>query len=516
MIRHLGLLSVLWLALAAATPLPTRPPLPDLAPLVPWATAPLAKPAVAVPKVKPVPPPLTIAPISPATVRAPGAVKPMAPMLSPRALPCVAALLRIASESLECARSKMVKGEYEEALRALEVALRGGGDREVTAEARYWYGEMLYLLGDYGRADRALQEALRDLAVPEYGPWALHASGWTSLRLGDLRRAEGVFRTLLGKPLPTPLDTWGRHGLGLSLYGLGRWAEAEKAWSEVLARRMPAGLERDLAFWHGEALARTGQPERALPKLQTFTQGGPHPLLAAAQVRLGWLYLDLGRTTDAVAMFRAFPAGAGDPRDREWAEAGLALALVNAGDTEGAKRALPALDARRSVLALPIRLRLATLALEAGRPVEALAAVQETLAGNLSPAVRAWVLAVQGDAHSAQNERDEARTQFDLARSAHPNSEIAQYATFRLAQTNYELREFAQATADLRPLVTAVSSPDMRVAVLLFAGEAAYHAGEFADANSRVPPRAGGLPHPPAGLRDAAVPGLDDDAPGPA
>jgi tetratricopeptide (TPR) repeat protein len=482
--RRLALAGLLWLALAGATPLPTKPQPPDLAPLVPWATAPLAKPAVQVPRVKLVPPPLTIAPISPATVRAPGAVKPMAPMLSPRALPCVASLLRIASESLECARAKMVRGEYEEALRALDTALRAGGDREVMAESRYWYGEMLYLLGDYGRADRALQDALKDLAVPEYGPWALHASGWASLRLGDLPRAESLFRSLLGKPVPTPLDTWGRHGLGLSLYGLGRWAEAEKAWSEVLARRVPAGLERDLAFWHGEVLARMGQPERALPKLQAFTQGGQHPLLAAAQVRLGWLYLDLGRTTDAVAMFRAFLAGSGDLRDREWAEAGLALALVNSGDTEGAKRALPALDARRSALALPIRLRLAALALDAGRPAEAAAAVQETLAGNLSPAVRAWVLAVQGDVHAAQNERDEARTQFDLARSAHPGSEVAQYATFRLAQTNFELREFAQATADLRPLLTVVSSPELRVAVLLFAGEAAYHAGEYADANA--------------------------------
>jgi tetratricopeptide (TPR) repeat protein len=187
--RRLTLIGLLWLALAAATPLPTKPAPPDLAPLVPWATAPLANPLVEVPKLKLVPPPLTIAPISPATVRAPGAVKPMAPMLSARTLPCVGSWLRIASESLECARAKMVRGEYDEALRALDNALRAGGDREVMAESRYWYGEMLYLLSDYGRADRAFQEALGDLAIPEYGPWALHGSGWTSVRLGDLRRA---------------------------------------------------------------------------------------------------------------------------------------------------------------------------------------------------------------------------------------------------------------------------------------------------------------------------------------
>ncbi|HEY7365330.1 MAG TPA: tetratricopeptide repeat protein [Methylomirabilota bacterium] len=483
MIRRLALVGSLWLALAAATPLPVKPPPPDLTPLVPWATAPLAKPAVEVPRLTPPPPPLSIAPVSPATVVIPAAPKPMAPMLSPRAMPCVGAWLRIASESLECARARIVRGEYEEAARALDNALRAGGDREILAEARYWFGEVLYLLGDFGRADWALQQALKDLAVPEYGPWARHASGWTSLRLGDFRRAEANFQALLGKPHPVPLDTWGRHGLALALYAQARWEDAEKAWSALLGRRVPVVLERDLAFWHGEALARTGQTERAVAKLQAFTQSGPHALLPAGQVRLGWLYLGQNRTTDAQAMFRAFLAGSGDARgDREWAEAGLALALVNGGDSDGARRALAALDARRSTLALPIRLRLAALAQETGRNAEALATLQEVLAGNISPAVRAWVLVVQGDVHRAQNEHDEARTQFDLARTAQPGSETAHYATFRLAHTNFELREFAQAAVDLRPLLLTVTSPDMRVAALLLAGEAAYHAGNYTEA----------------------------------
>ena len=130
-------------------------------------------------------------------------------------------------------------------------------------------------------------------------------------------------------------------------------------------------------------------------------------MLPAGQVRLGWLYLGLDRTTDAVSMFRAFLAGSGDMRgDREWAEAGLGLALVGTGDIAGARRALAALDARRSPLGLPIRLRLIAHALEKGRSAEALDAIQEVLAGNVSPAVRAWVLVVQGDVHRARGERD--------------------------------------------------------------------------------------------------------------
>ena len=270
----------------------------------------------------------------------------MAPMLSPRTLPCVGAWLRIASESLECARAKMVQAAST-TRRCGRWRTRCG--RAATAKSwpksRYWYGEMLYLLGDYGRADRALQEALRDLAVPEYGPWALHASGWTSLRLGDLRRAESAFRSLLGKPHPVPLDTWGRHGLGLALYGLGRWAEAEKAWSEVLgpprarrARARPRLLAWRSAGPHRSTRARVAEAADLHPgRSASAAGGGPGPA---------------GLALSRPGPQRPTPSPCSAPsslareitRDREWAEAGLALALVNAGDTEGAKRALPALD----------------------------------------------------------------------------------------------------------------------------------------------------------------------------
>ena len=104
--------------------------------------------------------------------------------------------------------------------------------------------------------------------------------------------------------------------------------------------------------------------------------------------------------------------------------------------------------------------------------------------------MRAWVLAVQGDAHRAQNERDEARTQFDLARSAHPSSEIAQYATFRLAQTNFELREFAQATADLRPLLTAVEQSRHASGRAAVRGRGRVSGGRVRGRQQRVPARA--------------------------
>jgi len=45
-VKRLLAVGVMWVALAGATPLPLTPPPPDLAPLVPFASAPLDKPAL--------------------------------------------------------------------------------------------------------------------------------------------------------------------------------------------------------------------------------------------------------------------------------------------------------------------------------------------------------------------------------------------------------------------------------------------------------------------------------------
>lgn len=486
MIRRLVVLGLVWLAVTGATPLPLKPPPPDLTGLVPWASAPLDKPPVEVPKLALPLPPVEVPPVAPARVVAPPGPKPSAPLPSPRALPCVGAWLRIASESLECGRARFGKGEDEEAARALEQAVRAGAEAEadVLLEGRYWYGEVLYRLGRFEQADWLFRQVVKDGARSEFGPWALHSSGWTALRLGDATRAHGAFAALLRAATPAPLDVWGRHGLALALYALGRYEEAEKTWAELSARGVPAPLERDIAFWHGEALGRIGQYERAAEKLAAFTRGGAHPLLGVCYVRLGWWSLAVGRPRDSAAAFRAFLAGppgaAADPgQERDWAEAGLAAALIASDDSAGARNALKALDARRSALALPIRLRLAQRAVERGQATEAEALVQELLGTNLTPTVRAWVLLVKGEAHRAEGNRDEARTQYDLARSANPASTTGRYATFRLAQTNFELREFAQAASDLGPLLAGAVALDLRAAALLLQGEAAYHAGNY-------------------------------------
>jgi tetratricopeptide (TPR) repeat protein len=98
--------------------------------------------------------------------------------------------------------------------------------------------------------------------------------------------------------------------------------------------------------------------------------------------------------------------------------------------------------------------------------------------------VRGWVLLVKGELDRAQGNRDDARTQFDLARQVSGSSPNAAQASFRLARTNFELREFRQALSDLTPLANASLPPELRLAVLVQQGEAAYQTGDQAVAGT--------------------------------
>lgn len=474
-----------WLALTGAAPLPLQPPLPDLTGLVPWATAPFDKPALRIARPPLPPPPLEVPSLPPAAVVLPGAPRPSAPMPAPRVLPCAGAWLGIPSESLECGRARLVRGEWEEAARALEVAARGS-DPGVQVEARYWLAEVYHRLGRVAEADALFRQVAADRTAGDLPLWALHGSGWTALRLGDAARAREAFARLLGAPHPAAVDAWSRHGLGLAHYALGQFEEAARVWADLQARRTAAGFEREIFFWRGEALAHAGRLDEAVASLQRFTQGPPHPLLPAALLRLGWRSLQAGKTNEALAAFRGYltpPAGVAlDPAERERAEAGLALTLVATGDWSAASVHLARLGERRAALAIPVRMRVASAALEHGQAAVALAQAQELLAAPLTPPARAWALLLKGDAYLAAGNRDEARTQYDLARDIEPTGPVGHRAALRVAQVNFELREFQQVLRDVAPATSPDVSPEVRVPALALQGEAAYHAGDWAAA----------------------------------
>jgi TolA-binding protein len=484
--RRLLVLALAWAALVAATPLPLTPPPPDVAALVPFAAAPIDKPPVTANAVPLPPPPAELPPVPPARVALPAADKPMAQLGAPGTAPCFWSWLPSATESLKCGLARFYRGEHEKARESLEQAARGGSDRELLAEARYWLAETWYILGRPDQADplfrQVAQEPRQPLAV-----WALSGSGWTALRAGDAARAGDAFTRLLSSPVPAPLDGWSRHGRGLALYSLGRFEEAERAWAELRARTVPAPIARDVVFWHGESLGRIGRFADAERELKRFTDGGPHALLDSGLLRQGWWGLAAGHARESIAPLRAVlamparPAGT-TAAERDWADAGLALALLESGDVAGARQAAQALRARRSPLEVPVMLRLAASAVQAKRGADAQAIVQDLLAGRLDAPTRTWALIVGGDAQLGEGNRDEARTQYDLARQSEASGVLAAHARLRLARTNFELREFTQAMSDVAPLLSAPLPPELRNAALLLRGEAAYHAGDYTTA----------------------------------
>ncbi len=484
----LALVAWAWSASAAAQPaavIPLTPPMPDLTPFLEFAEAPLDKPAVPIPNVKLPGPPEGLPALPPAKlVFLPD--KLTAPLPASRMLACAGTWLGVASESYECAIARFREGKYDEAARDFGQAVRQGGDRQdLIRQARYWLGESYWRLGRFELADRAFAQVAQSGGRDGLDLWALQGSGWTALRLGVRARAREVFARLVAARPPSPLDVYGRFGLAVSLYGLGRYGEAQKAWSEAAARSLPP-LARDAAFWYGDTLGRVGEYDRATAELGRFVAGGPHPLLEAGKLRLGWWFLVGGKYQASAARLREVQGLGRDrnaPDERDWRDAGLALALLGTGDVDGARNAARELSGRKSKLTAPVQLRLLEAVVAGRRAADAEALAQEMLAGDLDPATRAWVLLQKGEASRLTGNIDEARTQYELARTAAQAGEMAQYAGLRLAQTNFEFREFAQAAKDSAQVALSPGPADLRSAALLVQAEAAYASGDYATAD---------------------------------
>jgi tetratricopeptide (TPR) repeat protein len=475
---------------ASAQPqlIPLTPPSPDLMRLLEFVEAPLDKPSVPIPTVN-LPSPVEGVPVLPPARATHLPEKLTAPVPPSRVLACAGTWLGVASESYECGIARYREAKLEDAVRDFTQTIRLGADRpDLVRQAQYWLGESYWRLGRVELADRALAQVAPSSGRDGLELWALQSSGWSALRLGDAARARDAFARLLAARPPAPLDAYGRFGLALALYQAGRYEEAQKAWSEATARPLPPGLGRDAAFWYGETLGRVGQQyDRAASELGRFVAGGPHPLLETGRLRLGWWLLAGGKYATSAARLRE-AQGLGRDRnaadERDWRDAGLALALLGAGDVEGARGAARELAQRKSKLALPVQTRLLEALVAGRRGPEAEATAQEMLGGDLEAPTRAWVLLLKGEASRLSGNVDEARTQYELARTTAGASEIARYAAFRLAQANFEFREFAQAATEGAQVALSATAADLRDAALLLQAEAAYAAGEYAAADA--------------------------------
>jgi TolA-binding protein len=467
-------------------------PPPDLTGLVPLAALPLDKPPVPLPAVALPPPPQGLPALpAPRPVTDP-AQRPLAPLPPPRTLACnpIGTVLRVASELVECGRARFQRGELEDAQDALQKATRETNDRPLLREARYWLAETLLRLGRTADVERLLLLVAQDDPRSEFGLYATADLGWLALEGGDPRRALGHFDSVLKMGLPAPLVTHARHGRAMALYGLKRYADARDEWTRILnvgaASRasVPAGVASEANFWLGETLGRLGDYKGAVARLQSFTASRPRVSVASGFLALGWWSRAAGQSADAVKAYRALLASYPNAPETPWARAGLVQALLDLDDYPAAREEARRLNEtdRSGTLSLPTFLLVRQWLAAKSRGDDARVLDEELLARTLDPPARAWVLLVSAEQARQSGQSDEARTRFDLVRQSPVLPVFGQFASFRLAQADFDLREFAQAEAGAKSLLNETLPADLRAAALVLGAEAAYWARDYNEA----------------------------------
>ncbi|MEX2223023.1 MAG: tetratricopeptide repeat protein [Candidatus Rokuibacteriota bacterium] len=462
-------------------------PAPDVAALVPLAAPALDKPPVPLPAVPLPPAPQGMPELPPAPLVGHLGERPTAPLPPPRFLACnpVGSLLGVASELIECGRARYQRNELEEGRAALEKAVQFATERGQIREARYWLGETLLRLNKPAEVERLMLQVYQDDPRGELGLYAAHQLGWVSLELNKPDRALTYFDTLLKIGAPPALISYARHGRGLALYGLKRYPEARDTWAGLLNQSAPRSVAWEGTFWLGDTLGRLGDHAGAVQRLQTFVSGGPQVLIDSGLLRLGWWSRAGGQPLEAAKAYRGLLSAYPKSREAAWARAGLVQALLDLDDYLGAREEAKKLETadRNGALVVPVRLLISRWATEKGRFELARETNDELLARTLDPATRSYVLALSAEASRAAGQAGEARDRFELVRGTPGSPALAAYAALRLAQIDFDTREFASARDGARKLQTDQrASAETRAAALVLGGEAAYWARDYAQA----------------------------------
>jgi tetratricopeptide (TPR) repeat protein len=481
-----ALLSALTSAAARAEIILTLPP-PDVAALLPLAAPPLDKPPVTPPAVPLPPAPQVMPELPPAPMVGNLGERPVAPLPPPRFLACnpVGSLLGVASELIECGRARYQRGELDEAREVLDKAAQFATERGQIREARYWLAETLLRLNKPNEVERLMLLVSQDDPRGELGLYAAHELGWVSLDQGRPERALTYFDTLLKTGAPPALISYARHGRGLALYGLKRYPEARDTWAGLLNQSAPRAVAWEGTFWLGDTLGRLGDYAGAVQRLQTFVSGGPQVLIDSGLLRLGWWSRAAGQPLEAVKAYRGLLSAYPQSREVPWARAGLVQALLDLDDFTAARDEAKKLEAAdpSGRLVVPARVLISRWAADKGRIDEAREINDDLLARTLDPATRSYVLVLSAETSRLAGQGGEARDRFELVRSAPGSPALGAYATLRLAQMDFDTREFAQARDGARKLQADTAAPaEIRAAALVLGGEAAYWARDYPQA----------------------------------
>jgi TolA-binding protein len=462
-------------------------PPPDPAALVPLASPPLDKPPVSLPAVPLPPAPVGMPELPPAPMLGNLGERPVAPLAPPRFLACnpVGSLFGVASELIECGRARYQRGELDEARDAFQRAVQEATERGQIREARYWLAETLLRQGKPAEVERLMLQVQQDEPRGELGLYATHELGWVSLELGKPDRALIYFDTLLKTGAPPVLVPYARHGRGLALYGLKRYPEARDTWVGLLNQSSPRAVAWEGTFWLGDTLGRLGDYPGAVQRLQTFVSGGPQTLIDSGLLRLGWWSRAAGQPLDAAKAYRGMLSAYPRAREASWARAGLVQALLDLDDYTAARDEAKKLEQadQSGPLVVPVRLLMSRWATGKARLDEAREINDDLLARTLDPATRSYVLTLSAETSRLNRQLDEARDRFQLVRTTPGSPALAAYAALRLAQMDFDTREFARARDGARKLVADTTAPaEVRAAAQVLGGEAAYWAGDYAQA----------------------------------
>ena len=297
--------------------------------------------------------------------------------------------------------------------------------------------------------------------------------------MSEPARALARFESLLKGRMPVVLIPSARHGRALALYGLKRYAEARDEWVTLLASNPPRPLAGEATFWLGDTLGRLGDEKGAVSRLKAFTADGPQPLTEQALLSLGWWSRAAGQPADAVQAYRALLSAYPQSASAPWARAGLVLALLDQNDFTAAREEAKQLEAssKTSPLVLPTLLSLRRWAADKGMVEEGQALDTDLLARTLDPETRAWVLLLSGELARQAGNAGEARDRLELVRSTGVAAPaIVQQAELRLAQIDFDAREYAQAQTAALALLNQPLADDLRAAALLLVAESAYWA----------------------------------------
>jgi len=462
-------------------------PPPDPGALVPLASPPLDKPPVPLPAVPLPPAPVGMPELPPAPMVGNLGERPVAPLAPPRFLACnpVGSLFGVASELIECGRARYQRGELDEARDTFQRAVQEATERGQIREARYWLAETLLRQGKPAEVERLMLQVQQDEPRGELGLYATHELAWVSLELGKPDRALTYFDTLLKTGAPPVLVPYARHGRGLALYGLKRYPEARDTWAGLLNQSSPRAVAWEGTFWLGDTLGRLGDYPGAVQRLQTFVSGGPQTLIDSGLLRLGWWSRAAGQPLDAAKAYRGMLSAYPRAREASWARAGLVQALLDLDDYTAARDEAKKLEQadRSGPLVVPVRLLMSRWATGKARLDEAREINDDLLARTLDPATRSYVLTLSAETSRLNRQLDEARDRFQLVRTAPGSPALAAYAALRLAQMDFDTREFARARDGARKLVADTAAPaEARAAAQVLGGEAAYWAGDYAQA----------------------------------